>query len=434
MMTELAIIIGALVCSAFFSGSEIAFVASNRLRVAALAQRRGFVGKLVMRFLEVPERSLTTTLVGNNIALVTYSTVMALLLTEPLGQFYVSTVGITEPAPRVVVLVTQSLIAGLIVLLIGEVLPKAVARASASHAVFVLALPLSVAYRLLKPLVVLATKASHLLLRLLRTGNARHVQLPRRQFELIIEESRKQGSLDLNKEESEILSNVLELRAKRVKESMTPRTDIIAVDEGTSIEELRAQCIKSGYSKIPVYQNNIDTIVGIAFAHDLFKSPRSLKEIIRPAKFVPEAKPSKELFREFRDTSSSIGIVIDEYGGTAGLITREDHLEELFGDIQDEFDSDDVVVRQLGSGVILASGRAEINVLNEDFGLSLPTGDYETVAGYILEMRGTIPDTQEEFTLGDCHFVIQQASTHRIDLVRIRHQRGPAAAHATDPR
>lgn len=416
---ELALIVAMLGLSAFFSGSEIAFVAANRLRVELVAGRRGFVGRRVVEFLENPATFLTTALVGNNIALVVYSTLMALALGAPLEQFFAQSVRLDASSLEVVVLVTQTITAAGIVLVLGEILPKTIMQQVADRAVFVLALPLWLTYRLLLPLVRLAGGASQVLVRLLHADAAPFSQLPRRAFELIIEESRETGALGLDAEETEILSNVFDLHAKRVKESMTPRTDIVAVDEKTSLETFRKQCIESGYSKVPVYRDNIDEIVGIAFAYDLFNHPASLEEMMRPAKFVPESKPSKHLLKEFRDTNSSIVIVIDEYGGTAGLITREDLLEELFGDIQDEFDSDDVIMRQEDSRTFVVSGRAEIDEVQERLGLEIPQGDYETVAGYLLEQQGTIPDLQDEFEIGAYRFVILQATANRIEIVRI---------------
>lgn len=416
---EFAVIVAMLGLSAFFSGSEIAFVAANRLRVELVAGRRGFVGRRVVEFLENPTTFLTTALVGNNIALVVYSTLMALALGSPLEQFFVQSTGLDAPSLEVAVLVTQTIAAAGIVLVLGEILPKTIMQQVADRAVFVLALPLWLTYRLLLPLVRLAGGASQVLVRLLRADAVPFSQFPRRAFELIIEESQETGALGLDAEETEILSNVFDLHTKRVKESMTPRTDIIAVDEETSLEAFRKQCIESGYSKVPVYRDNIDEIVGIAFAYDLFNHPASLKEMMRPAKFVPESKPSKHLLKEFRDTNSSIVIVIDEYGGTAGLITREDLLEELFGDIQDEFDSDDVIIRQEDSQTFVVSGRAEIDEVEERLGVQIPQGDYETVAGYLLEQQGTIPDLQDEFEIGAYRFVILQATANRIELVRI---------------
>ncbi len=419
-MTGLIIIVvAALVCSAFFSGSEIAFVAASRLRVEVKARQRGFVGRQVRRFTENPARFLTTALVGNNVSLVVYSTLAALLLTTPIRTLLQQSLSLAGATLEIATLAAQSLIAGTLVLLAGEILPKTLVQGIASRAVFVVALPLSAAYRILQPLVVLAMWSSRLLLRMLRADSSSSTPFPRRQFELVIEEGRREGSLDLNQEESLILGNLFELHHKRVKESMTPRTEIVAVDESTSVNALRAQFIEFGYSKIPVYRNNIDAIVGVAFALDLFRFPQTISEIVRPAKFVPEAKSSKQLLKEFQESNTSIGIVIDEYGGTAGLITREDLLEELFGDIQDEFDSDDITMRRIDKEAVLAGGRAEIDELNERFGLDLPSGDYETIAGLLLEALGTIPAARESFVVHGLRFVIQKASSHRIDLVRI---------------
>ena len=416
---ELLIIILLLLLSAFFSGSEIAFVAANRLRVEVQARRGGFVGHIVHGFLETPTTFLTTTLVGNNIALVVYSTLMAFYLSEPLHGFYARSVGLGDASLELAVLSTQTVVASIIVLLVGEILPKSIMREVADRIVFVLALPLRATYYLLLPLVKLAGGTSSLLVRLLRADAAPFSQFPRRDFELLIEASRESGGLDLDEEETEILTNVFDLYTMRVKESMTPRTDIVALEENTTLEDLRQCCIATGYSKVPIYRDNIDSIVGVAFAYDLFEEPASLQEIMRPAKFVPESKPSKDLLQEFLTANSSIAIVIDEYGGTAGLVTREDLIEELVGDIQDEFDSEDAVMRQVDAYTYVVSGRAEIDELEERFGLELAEGDYETVAGYLLEHLGAIPAPQEEYDFDGFRFIILQATAHRIDLVRI---------------
>ncbi len=422
---ELIIIITMLFFSAFFSGSEIAFVSANRLRVEVKARRGGFIGQRVHDFLENPATFLTTTLVGNNIALVVYSTLMTFYLGDVLHAFYTQTVGLNAATLDVAVLSTQTVIAAFVMLLIGEILPKSIMREVADRVVFVLAVPLWLTYVLLLPLVKLAGWTSQFLVRLLRADAVPFSQFLRRDFEIIIEKSRASGALELDEEETEILTNVFDLYTMRVKESMTPRTEMVAIDENTSLEDFRRQCIESGYSKLPVYRDNIDAIVGIAFAYDLFDDPASLQEMIRPVKFVPESKLSKDLLQDFLTTNSSVVIVIDEYGGTAGLITREDLLEELFGDIQDEFDSDDIVMRQVEPHTYLASGRAEIDELSERFGLTLAEGDYETLAGYLLEHLGTIPKAQDEFTLHGYRFTILQATANRIDLVRLtKRERG----------
>jgi CBS domain containing-hemolysin-like protein len=200
---------------------------------------------------------------------------------------------------------------------------------------------------------------------------------------------------------------------------MVPRTEIIAVDQTAPIAELRAMFVDTGHSKIPIYAENIDNIVGVAFAKDLFNAPSSIEEIIRPATFAPETKLSKELLQEFLATNTSIAIVIDEYGGTAGLVTSEDLLEEIFGDIQDEFDVDENMLRVLDDHAVIASGRLEIDELAEGSTIDLPDGDFETVAGYLLERLGTIPKVRDEFEMDGYRFVVLRATANRIDLVRI---------------
>ena len=408
-----------LLASAFFSASEIAFVAANRLKVEVKARQQGLVGRHILGFLARPADFLTTVLVGNNVALVVYSTVMAVQLQAPLERLLQDQLHIPASGLEAGVLVAQSLLAGTIVLFVGEILPKTITREMADRVLMLLALPLVAIRTLLLPLVSVAGWISKMLARMLGADEVPFSHLPRRAFELVIEEGRQSGSLGLDEDETTLVTNVFELHAKRVKESMTPRTEIVAADQDTSVEEFRSMCIESGFSKVPVYRQNIDNIIGIAFAHDLFNNPASIAEIVRPVKFVPEAKPARKLFREFRETHSSIVIVIDEYGGTAGLVTREDLLEELFGDIQDEFDSEDVLIRKLDSHTYQASGRTEIDELNEVHSLGLPTGDYETIAGLVLEYTGRIPEPQEEFDVGGFRFTILQASSSRIDLLRI---------------
>ena len=418
-----------LALSAFFSGSEIAFVVANRLRVEVVARREGLVGPIVRQFLHNPATLLTTTLVGNNIALIVYSTLMAFYLDPPLAALFTDVVGLGEAGVEVAVLVTQTVIASFVVLVFGEIIPKSIMREVANHAVFVLAVPLRVTYYVLLPMVKIAAWASSLLLRLFRADADTLAQFIRRDFEVIIQESKASGELELDEEESELLANVFAMSSIRVKESMVPRTNVMAVEEGTSIEELQRRFIETGLSKLPVYRENIDHIVGIVFAYDLFQHPSSLEALMRPAQFVPESKRSKDLLRHFLATNTSVAVVIDEYGGTAGLVTREDLLEELFGDIQDEFDTEEVILRPSGPNAYVAGGRVHIDELAERFGVELQEGDYETVAGYLLERIGTIPAPKDEYALDGYRFVILKATANRIDLVRIIRE-APAGGEA----
>jgi len=417
---DVILILVALALSAFFSGSETAFVTANRLRVEVASRRRGWVGAIVQRFIQNPATLLTTTLVGNNLALVAYSTLLALFLAPLLQPLFVEGLGVGQSAADVLVLMTQTLVGSAVVLAFGEILPKTLMREAASRAVFFLAVPLRVTYFALLPLIKVAGFVSHLLIRFAKGGASQNGRFIRRDFEMMIRESTQDGELGLDEEESTMLANVFAMSSIRVKESMVPRTDMVAVDESIPLEMLLAEFLRTGHSKLPVYRENIDQIVGVAFAYDLFDEPESLAEIVREPTFIPETKLSKEQLKDFLDAKTSIAIVIDEYGGTAGLVTAEDLLEELFGDIQDEFDTDLNFIRQENPDTLVVSGKLELDELEDKFGWTLPDGDYETLAGYLLENLGSIPAPGDETELDGFRFSILEATANRVELIRIR--------------
>ena len=414
----LVLIVLMVVLSAFFSGSEIAFVTANRLKAEVRAHREGFVGNVVREFIREPARFLTTTLVGNNVALVLYSALMALYLEAPLTAFSTNLLGAGVPVEGLV-LVLQTFIASTVILIFGEIIPKSLFREPADQVVFACALPLKLTYWLFLPLIKVAGWTSSLLVRLTGVEAQTFQQFLRSDYEAIVRESRESGALDLDEEESELLTNVFELRNLRVKDSMVPRTDVEGIEESATLAEVHTRFVETGFSRLPVYRENVDRIVGVVFAHDLFKRPEKLSDILRDVPFVPEAKRAKDLLYEFLARGSSMAVVIDEYGGTAGLVTVEDLLEELFGDIRDEFDEDEEDVRQINEHTLLVSGRAEVDTLNADYGLDLPEGDYDTVAGLLLDRLSSIPKEREEVELDGYRITILKASAHRIDTVRI---------------
>ncbi len=244
-------------------------------------------------------------------------------------------------------------------------------------------------------------------------------QFLRRDFELVIRESRETGTLDLDEEESEILSNVFELRTLRVKDSMVPRTDIHAVDESATIEAVRQTFIETGHSRLPVYRGTIDRVVGIVLAHDLFHAPASLAAILRPAHLVPESKPARDLLFDFLRGGTSMAVAVDEYGGTAGVVTIEDLLEELFGDIRDEHDEAAAPIRRIDDATHLVHGRVELDDLAEATGIRLPEGDYDTVAGCLLAHAGHVPAEGEQFAMDGLTITVATATSNRIEAVRI---------------
>jgi CBS domain containing-hemolysin-like protein len=413
----LALILLMLALSAFFSGSEIAFVTANRLKTEVRARQAGWLGRVVQEFLADPGTFLTTTLVGNNIALVVYSTLMSLYLEGPLAAFY-GGVGLADGTAAV--LATQTVIAAVVVLVVGEVIPKSLLRQPPGRVLFALAGPLKVTYWAFWAPIKIARWVSGLFVRVAGGEADSFQQFLRRDFELVIRESRETGTLDLDDEESEILSNVFELRTLRVKDSMVSRTEVVAVEEGASLEDVRRLFVETGFSRLPVYRENIDRVVGVVLAHDLFHAPASLSAILRPARVVPESKPARDLLFDFLQGGSTMAIAVDEYGGTAGVVTIEDLLEELFGDIRDEHDAAAAPIRQIDEHTVLVHGRVELKDLEAETGLALPPGDYDTVAGFVLALAGSVPAERDAFDLDGLRVTVVKASPNRIETVRLR--------------
>jgi CBS domain containing-hemolysin-like protein len=245
----------------------------------------------------------------------------------------------------------------------------------------------------------------------------------RQDVEMIFKELRDGGgSEDIDEDDSEILHNVLELSNKRVKDSMIPRIEIEAVEKDTAIDEVLNIFIQSGHSKLPVYRESIDDVIGVVFAHDFFHVPKSLNEIIRPVKLVPSSKKSKGLLTEFRQSNMSVAIVLDEYGGTAGMVTIEDLLEEVVGDIQDEYDVEDEIMKKLSENTYVVSGNVEIQELIDKFSeieLPLEPSEYDTVAGFIINHLGRIPKVNEEVVIESKKFIISKATPSRIETVKL---------------
>lgn len=422
MSFEWLLIALTILLSAFFSGSEIAFVTANRLKLEIETRRETFQARSLNYFVRNPEAFLTTTLIGNNIVNVLYATLMALFLADPIVMGFE---GVSGRMPtEFTVMIIQTIIASIIIMIFGEILPKAVFRMQASRMITMLAVPQKICNWLFKPLIYVANKASNFIIKVLQPDAEATEQVLRRQdVEMIFKEIRDTGgSADLDKEDSEILSNVLELSSKRVRESMIPRTDIVAVEKNTGVDEVLKTFIASGYSKLPVYEDNIDDIIGVVFAYDLFQNPDELTEVIRPIKLVPNSQKSKDLLSEFQKSNLSVAIVIDEYGGTAGMVTIEDLLEEVVGDIQDEYDTEENVMKKLARGTFIVSGNAELEELIEKYPeiqLEKEEGEYETVAGFIISTLGRIPKVNEELHLAGYKFIISKATPSRIETVKI---------------
>ena len=416
------LIIATILLSGFFSGSEITFVTANKLKLEVASRKRNFIASSIDFFKSNPETFITTTLVGNNIVNVLYATFMAIFLVQPIQNY--SLLWFEYHPSDFQVLFIQTIIASVLIMVFGEILPKAIFRAQADVLINIIVLPLRVCYFLLRPLIAVANASSNVLIKWLVPDAEQAVSLYRRKdVELIFKELRESGgSEDIDQDDSEILHNVLELSTKRVKESMIPRIEIEAVDRNTKIEAVLDLFIKSGYSKLPVYRDSIDDVIGVVFAYDLFNKPKTISGIIRPVKLVPYSKKSKDLLTEFRRSNMSVAIVLDEYGGTTGMVTIEDLLEEVVGDIQDEHDVDDEIMKRLSSNTYVISGNVEIEELAAKFeGIDLPVepSKYDTVAGYIINHLGRIPTVNEELLIESKKFIIVKATQSRIETVKL---------------
>lgn len=421
-MTEFLLILLTILLSGFFSGSEIAFVTANKLKLEVASRRNSYLANTIEFFTKKPETFLTTTLVGNNIVNVLYATFMAIFLVEPIQEY--SQIWFDFVPSEIQVLLIQTLIASVVIMLFGEILPKAIFRALADHMISVISIPLRIAYYIFRPLIEISKGSSNLLIRwLVKDAEVVESYYRRQDVEMIFKELRESGgSEDIDEDDSEILHNVLELSNKRVKDSMIPRIEIEAVDKDTSIEDVLNMFIQTGHSKLPVYRDSIDDVIGVVFAHDFFHSPSTLNEIIRPVKLVPSSKKSKDLLTEFRQSNMSVAIVLDEYGGTAGMVTIEDLLEEVVGDIQDEYDVEDEIMKKLSSNTYVVSGNVEIQELIEKFEeivLPLEPSEYDTVAGFIINHLGRIPKVNEEVVIEGKKFIISKATPSRIETVKL---------------
>jgi putative hemolysin len=420
-MNEWLLIIIIILLSGFFSGAEISFVSANRLRLEIKSRDKSISSKYLNYFIRNPDTFLSTTLIGNNVVNVVYATLMALFLTNPIISSYYAIAGI-DPSP-VTILVIQTLIASFLILIFGEIIPKSIFRIHSDRIMPIIAIPLGIIRIFLKPLIYISNNAAEILIRVLQP-NSESVKsfYGREDIELLFREIGNDSKSDIDRDDSEILTNVLEMSGKRVKESMVPRTDIVAVEKGSDIQSVLKTFMSSGYSRLPVYEENVDNIIGFVVAYDLFKNPEDLDELIRPIKHVPSTQKSTDLLSDFRKTNTSIAVVIDEYGGTAGLVTIEDLIEEVVGDIQDEYDDDESLLKKLTDGSYIMSGNVEIeDIMNQYPDIRLPADkqDYETVAGFIINHTGRIPKINEEILIENMKFTITKATNSRIEIVKL---------------
>ncbi|SFW34300.1 Hemolysin, contains CBS domains [Prevotellaceae bacterium HUN156] len=416
-MTNL--IIGLLVTmafSAFFSGMEIAFVSSNRLRAEMDREKHGWSQRAIDTFYRHPNNFVSTMLVGNNISLVVYGILFARIFDATL--FYSFSDGARVTA--------DTLLSTIVVLFTGEFLPKTIFKSNPNTMLTVFALPAYLCYVVLYPISRFATLLSRGLLRLIG------VKMPKesedKEFTKVDLDFLVQSSIDNAKDDNEIeeevkiFHNALDFADTKVRDCMVPRTEIDAIDiDDFTIEELKNKFIESGHSKIVVYREDIDHIVGYIHSSEMFKNVSDISKHIQTMPFVPETMAARKLMHIFLQQKKSLGIVVDEFGGTSGLVSLEDIVEEIFGDIEDEHDNTKYVAKLLDDGEYLLSARLEIEKVNELFDLNLPeSDDYMTVGGLILHEYQSFPKLNEVVKIGRFEFKIIKNTMTKIELVRLK--------------
>lgn len=390
-----------LLLSGFFSGSEMAFVIANRIKIEIKSRKESIAAKSAMYFISKPESFFSTILIGNNITNISFASLSAVIFFQ-----------LFEWNEWNIVIVST-----LVLLIFGELIPKYFAREMAERFILYTSIGLRIVNFILLPAVKLMTSISSKLTKSDISRESISDLFTKEDIEYLVNESQQAGTV--NKSESSIIKKVLDLREQRVYEAMRPRTEIVGVEIESELNEVISVFIDSGYSKIPVYEENLDNIKGFILAYDLFTSPQNLKSIRREIIFVPETKKSIDILNELLEKKLSIAVVVDEFGGTAGIVTMEDIIEELFGEIKDEYDVDEHICKKVGENTFLISGKTEIDHLNESFDLNFPSGDYETVAGFITAKTGKIPLTNETITIDNFQILIVRANQVRIDLVKL---------------
>ena len=416
-MIVFLVIVLSLLLSAFFSGMEIAYLSANRFRIELDKKKGLFSTKIISFFLKRPGHYLATILLGNNIAVVIYGLMMSKLLDPILAQ-------ITNLHYLQIILNTS--FSTLIILFVSEFLPKAIFRVNPNKALNMLAVPVFIFHLFLNPITYLTTLLSNFLLRILwgikKTDVEEKMLFNRLDLDsLVNENSAKKETDEVEEHEVRIFRNALDFSKVRLRDCMVPRTEIVAIDESTSLDDLRQMFISTGYSKILVYEKTIDNIIGYISSKQLFKSPESILNLVIKPIFVPESMTANKLLGMLLQEHKSIAVVVDEFGGTSGIVTIEDIMEVIFGEIEDEHDTDEFIDRQLPDGDYLFSGRLDINYINEHYELTIPeSNEYQTLAGYVMSAAGKIPKPMEQIVTKQFTITVLKVSNTRIELLRIK--------------
>ena len=407
---SIIIILTTLVLSAFFSGFEIAYVSSNKVHLEILKKQEGVIANVLTKLTRKPSKLLATMLVGNNVALVVYGFEMGKVMTALLPEFFQN-------------VLWHTIISTLIILITAEFMPKVFCQIYANQLLKIFAIPAYFFYLLFYPLSSFVMWISDFVLRVFFKTKGDYVPLSFTKVELVdyiseqLENVPKKEEMD---SEVQMFQNALEFSGVKAREIMIPRTEIVAVELNESIENLIATFVSSGFSKILIYNENIDDILGYVHSFDMFKKPKNIKEVLIPIVNIPETIQINEVLNLLTRKRKSMAVVLDEYGGTSGIVTLEDIVEELFGEIEDEHDKDKFIEEQLSETEYLFSARLEVEYLNVTYHLEIPESEeYETLGGFIVLHNEGIPTQGEKIEISPFTFVIEACSQTKIETVRL---------------
>lgn len=407
----------AMAFSAFFSGMEIAFVSSNKLRFEMDRNEQSINSRILSIFYRNPNNFISTMLVGNNIALVIYGILMAELIEQQLLADFIEN--------EFLLVLIQTIISTLIILVTGEFIPKTLFKINPNFTLNLFAIPTFICYIILYPISKFASTLSGILL--LLTGTKINKEASDKAFTKVDLDHFIQSSIQDSDNEAEIntevkiFQNALDFSNIKVRDCIVPRTEIIAIENDATVEELKALFIEKGISKIIVYKDNIDDIIGYIHSSELFHEPTDWHQCIRQLPFVPETMSANKLMKLFMQQKKSLAVVVDEFGGTSGIVALEDLVEQIFGEIEDEHDTTSYVAKSLGNNEYVLSARLDVEKANELFSLDLPESDeYQTIGGLILHQYQSFPKAHEIITLDKFQFRIIKVTATKIELIRLK--------------
>ena len=417
-MHSSVIILLTLVASAFFSGLEIAFITSNKLRIELESKQGNFSAKILAYFSKYPSRYLGTMLLGNNIALV----IFGIYMDEELKEFFEHYM-----RSKVLILLLSTFLSTMLILVTAEFLPKSIFRINPNKTLSLFAFPLTIVYGLLYPFVMVTIGLSEFILKKIFRVK---IEKENAAFTMIdLDNYVREGTAAVEKKvgmdhEIQIFQNALDFSSVKARECMIPRTEIIAMDVNRPLEELKDKFVQTRLSKILIYHESIDNIIGYVYSKELFKKPENIRSILLPVSVVPGSMAASEVLTVFIQQHKSIVVVVDEFGGTSGILTMEDVMEEIFGEIEDEHDKEEMIEKQVSEHEFIFSSRLETDYVNHKYHLHLPIFDHvETLGGLIMHYHESIPRLNEEIRIENFLFTITGVSRTRIETVNLKVQK-----------